>query len=146
MRKLIAVLMLGSSLCWAQKQTTPKCYDSPNQGDLNNCAAREYKTADNELNALYKKILRAYAKQPDVVTRLKAAQKAWVRYRDAQLEAQFPSPRVEKREFGSVYPMCYSMTLAGLTRQKTNELRMCPNPAIEGDLCAGCVGSMDITN
>src|SRR3954470_20016421 len=61
MRKLTAVLMLGSSLCWAQMQTTPECYDSPNQGDLNDCAAREYKTADNELNALYKKILRAYA-------------------------------------------------------------------------------------
>ncbi|HET6419598.1 MAG TPA: lysozyme inhibitor LprI family protein [Geobacteraceae bacterium] len=73
----------------AKKKT---CYDTAQtQYELNVCAASELKKADYELNRVYKEILKRYAGDRVFISRLKEAQRAWVSFRDAELEAIFPA-------------------------------------------------------
>ena len=100
------------------------CNPEGSQLELNACAADELAQADAELNAVWREVL---SKADSTVARdkLKAAQRLWMQLRDADLAAQFPlapgqDPRVE---YGSMYPMSFASTKAGLTRQRTAWLR-----------------------
>lgn len=63
------------------------------QSAMNQDACAQYKQADQALNAAYNKILKDYAKDPQFLAKLKQAQRAWIAFRDAQLEARFPQGR-----------------------------------------------------
>lgn len=107
------------------------------QGEMNEQACRNYKSADAELNRVYQKILRDYKADLTFIKKLKNAQRAWLVYRDAELAAVYPdtSPGV----YGSVNPMCRCTELQHLTESRTEELRRWITGTIEGDVCAGSV-------
>jgi uncharacterized protein YecT (DUF1311 family) len=104
------------------------------QADLNECGSDDYKTADDELNATYQRLLKRAASDPLAIQKIKAAQRAWVAYRDAQIEALYPAEN-KQAEYGTVFPMCANLALADLTRQRAKILKQMLNP-FEGDVCA----------
>jgi uncharacterized protein YecT (DUF1311 family) len=101
--------------------------------------AGDLKTADSELTKVYEEVLGKYKSDPEFIGKLKAAQRAWIQFRDAHLEARFP--KEDKRaEYGSVYPVCAGQILAELTEARTKQLRAWLDGTVEGDACSGSIG------
>jgi uncharacterized protein YecT (DUF1311 family) len=98
----------------AAAQSNP-CDEARTQMEMNECADREYRKADAELNRVYQQLVRASGGRD---AKLKAAQLAWLKFRDAQCdyEAAF-------NEGGSMQPMTYSFCLADVTAARTKQLR-----------------------
>ncbi|SIT09747.1 lysozyme inhibitor LprI family protein [Achromobacter sp. MFA1 R4] len=111
-----------------------KCDQASTQTDLSLCADQAYRKSDADLNAAYRDVMARLVDNKDATTRLQAAQKAWLFFRDA--ECAFSSSGVTG---GSAYPMVLSMCLDKLTQARTKELRAylkceegdmsCPVPA-----------------
>lgn len=76
LRVAIGMLALAAATLHAQTQA-----------DMNQDACAQYKKADQALNATYAIVLKNYAKDPQFLAKLKQAQRAWIAFRDAQLEA-----------------------------------------------------------
>jgi uncharacterized protein YecT (DUF1311 family) len=109
-----AALLLAAG---AQAQVI-KCDQASTQTDMNLCADQAYRQSDAELNAAYKEVTARLKDSKDAATRLQAAQKAWLFFRDA--ECAFSSTGVTG---GSAYPMVLSQCLDKLTKARTKELR-----------------------
>ncbi|PAK91301.1 hypothetical protein B8X02_13545 [Stenotrophomonas rhizophila] len=109
--------------------------DSPNQSQagLNQCASNSAQTADAELNRVYAKVLAANAQDKAFIEKFKAAQRAWIVFRDAQIAARYPNPA----DYGSVLPMCQSGEYEQLTRDRIKQLNAWIVGTEEGDVCAG---------
>jgi uncharacterized protein YecT (DUF1311 family) len=105
--------------------------------EMNQQANVSFQKADKELNALYQKIVLKYKDDPVFIASLKAAQRLWIQFRDAELKMKYP-PR-EQGHYGSVYPMCYSACKEELTRQRIKTLQQWLEGVEEGDVCAGSV-------
>jgi uncharacterized protein YecT (DUF1311 family) len=105
------------------------------QSSTNTKLASAYVKADQELNKVYKQILKDYAAQPLFIKNLKVAQRLWIQLRDAELRAKFPKPG----SYGSAQPMCEEDYLAQLTRERSKFLRVWLNGIPEGDVCTGSV-------
>lgn len=111
-----------------------KCDQASTQTDMSLCADQAYRKSDADLNAAYRDVMARLVDNKDATTRLQAAQKAWLFFRDA--ECAFSSAGVTG---GSAYPMVLSMCLDKLTQARTKELRAylkceegdmsCPVPA-----------------
>ncbi len=145
MRLRIIVLTLGFfcvlvSLAFSQKRQNKNAKGSPCQGvqsqmALNQCYCNEYGKADAELNKVYQQVLSANAGEGQLTEKLKAAERAWLAFRDAQLEALYPTTGSDPREqYGSVYPMCYCMAQTQLTVQRTQQLKEMLKQT-EGNVC-----------
>jgi uncharacterized protein YecT (DUF1311 family) len=131
-------LLLTAPGAWAQKQEkkTPRCLDTAQtQRDLNDSSGKESANAERELNATYQGILKKYADDPAFIGRLRTAQRAWLRFRDAQLQMRFPP----SNQPGSVAPMCYASYKAELTQARARELKVWLDGIEEGDVCAGSI-------
>jgi uncharacterized protein YecT (DUF1311 family) len=105
------------------------------QGELNEAAGKQYRSADSTLNSIYKLILNRYYSDTTFTKNLKATQQLWITFRDAELKMKFP----ENYSFGSVQPMCVSLYLADLTNNRIQSLRNWIYDIEEGDVCAGSV-------
>ncbi len=73
------------------------------------------KKADHELNAYYQRVQSVL--EGSDKTRLKAAQRIWLQYRDASCDAEHAL-----YEGGSAAPMVMSACMEALTRHRTEEL------------------------
>jgi uncharacterized protein YecT (DUF1311 family) len=102
------------------------------QADMNQAAARELKAAEADMNMLLGDLAGRAAGKSEALTKLTRAQQAWKAYRDAQVEAKWPSP--DRRIYGSVLSMCVAIELANLTRARAAELRKMATP-VEGEAC-----------
>lgn len=92
------------------------CADASTQALMNQCAAEDYAAADGELNRIYGKAIQSVS--GDDEQRLRAAQRRWIPFRDAQCESE-----AAELEGGSLYTTVLNACLADLTRQRTEELR-----------------------
>ncbi|QJD98439.1 DUF1311 domain-containing protein [Mucilaginibacter robiniae] len=106
------------------------------QGTMNMEAGNGFVKADRELNIVYQKILKSYATQPLFIKKFKAAQRLWIQLRDAELEARYPDTGINN---GSAEPMCKSIYLEKLTRERIKFLRVWLTGIPEGDVCTGSV-------
>ncbi len=106
------------------------------QMQLNREACDEFKKADAEMNAVYRRITRDYRQNAGFIAALKKAQLAWIRYRDAHLESVFPGAA---GQYGSVNPMCRCQNLAEVTKERTQVLNRWVEGIEEGDVCAGSI-------
>lgn len=120
------VLVLGHVMAQATPPTSTVCYAPRYQLDLNTCAAQARTRADQELNQVYA----AYKKRlpPNQTQRLKQAQLAWIKFRDAS--CVFESSGVEG---GSAHPMVYLGCLTAKTRDRIKALEAL-SACEEGDL------------
>lgn len=115
------------------------CMDkAETQLELNQCAGSDFQKADDELNALYKQILSEYADDPEFIQKFKDAQRAWIKFRDAEIEALFPHSK-EDHYYGSVYPMCNRNRMTMLTNERIAQLKEWSEKTEEGDVCSGSI-------
>ena len=104
----------------AQYQT---CSDrAKTQTEMNACANEEAVRVDADLNDVYRKLLSKAASRPEALAKIKAAERAWVAYRDAYIDAMYPA-NDKQAEYGSVYPMEVDLLRAKLTGQQVAALR-----------------------
>ncbi len=111
------------------------------QLNLNTEASSEFQAADAEMNRVYKEILLLYKDNAQFIMNLRSAQRAWLKFRDAELEAHYPATPHENRHhlYGSVFPMCLANSKAALTRLRIEQLRVWLKGVEEGEVCAGSV-------
>lgn len=121
-----AIFCLSASFCFGQTQS-----------EMDDSAASNYKKADKELNAVYHQILKEYRSDTAFIKNIKDAQRLWVLFRDAEMNAIFPDrPNIN---YGSALPMCWSMELTSLTEERIQKLKVWIDGIEEGDVCSGSV-------
>jgi uncharacterized protein YecT (DUF1311 family) len=99
----------------SQSQTTSDpCKGASTQKELNDCAADQFRRSDEELNRVYKRIFGRLESAHRA--KLLDAQRAWLRYRDLNCEAE--------RDFrgGSLGPTLQAFCLKSETESRTKEL------------------------
>ncbi|MCV0395641.1 MAG: lysozyme inhibitor LprI family protein [Rhizobiaceae bacterium] len=135
MKRIVLIAISAVSMLPAAR--ADECMDkAQDQAAMTACAEQAYKSADAELNALYREIEQRLGADRDARHLLVGAERAWVAFRDA--ECTFASSGVDG---GSAYPMVQSMCLGELTRKRGEELRQyldceegdvsCPVPPAE---------------
>jgi len=87
------------------------------QQEMNREAAADFAKADTALNKLYTKVLATL--DDEGKKKLKAAQRAWVVFRDAEADLQADSGA----RGGSMAPMIYDGTRATLTNERIKALK-----------------------
>lgn len=113
---LAALLLAAAPALLAAQEGKDGCASPRTQHAMNVCAAREHARADSTLNARYQDLVRNMpAAQLEL---LRTAQRAWIRFRDAECEHQ-----ASIYEGGSMQPMVRSSCLARLTEQRAEDLQ-----------------------
>ncbi len=92
------------------------CEPAGTQYAATQCAGRAYKQADAELNNVYQQVLRQ--ENRDGQARLKTAQLAWLKFRDAECE-------YEAGDYigGTMRPMVAAFCLAAVTNERTKQFQ-----------------------
>jgi uncharacterized protein YecT (DUF1311 family) len=124
---LILFLNLNTFFCFSQTQL-----------EMNDEENNKFKLADKELNATYQKILKEYKTDFEFLKNLKVSQNIWIKFRDAEMKTKYPD-RKEAGYYGSVQPMCWSIHLIQLTKERTKNLKIWLTGIPEGDVCSGSV-------
>ena len=106
MKLLLVVFLLVSLACVAQESAEYRaCNDkATTQMAMNTCASEDAARVDARLNDVYHKLLTTAGKQPEALEKIKAAERAWIAYRDAYVEAMYPA-KDKQVEYGSIYLM-----------------------------------------
>lgn len=125
MKYLAAALLLAfiPFACFAQDSAEYRaCSGKANtQAEMNACAGAEAKRVDAKLNSTYRALLAKVESQPEAVAKIKAAERAWVAYRDAYIEATYPAEN-KAIEYGSIYPLDVALLRAKLTERQVTAL------------------------
>ncbi len=95
-----------------------------------------YQEADKALNKVYKQLLKKYEKAPAFLKKLKAAQRLWIQFRDAELEMRFPMEN-KRVAYGTVYFGCKEQYLIDMTIARTKTLKAWLGDIDEYDGCNG---------
>ena len=124
MRYLAIALLIASLPALAQDSAQYRaCSEkAKTQTEMNHCASDEAARADTELNEVYRKLLSQAASQEEAVAKIKAAERAWIVYRDAYLDAMYPA-KDKQAEYGSIYPMEANLFRAKLTQRQVTALK-----------------------
>lgn len=88
-----------------------------------------FQTVDAELNKVYKQVVARFDRDTARVNSLKASQRAWLKFRDAEVESYTRSS-----QGGSVHGLCVCSALARLEADRTAQLRKYLEGE-EGDAC-----------
>lgn len=114
---LLSLLLCVTSSISAQKpKKNDPCADPQTQAEMTQCAANAYKAADAVLNQVYPKLMATL--DEDEKAELKAAQNAWLKYRDTNCDFV-----ADQYKGGTMRPMIYAGCLEDLTKKRTAELR-----------------------
>lgn len=112
------LLLALTPLLLATVAQADDCANAITQGEMNQCAAQEYKAADKELNDLYKQITARLKDDPKAKQLLVKAQRAWIGFRDA--ECEFSASGVEG---GSVYPLIHTDCITAQTKARVEAFK-----------------------
>lgn len=113
----IAFIGLSMVLLATPGLAASPCENAQDQVTLNQCANEEFAAADKKLNASYREIQKRLADDPDTKKLLVAAQRAWMKFRDA--ECAFSS---SSSGGGSIQPMLIANCQAQLTSERSKQL------------------------
>jgi uncharacterized protein YecT (DUF1311 family) len=127
MKKLICLLLTTISLVAAAQTQT----------EMNEEAYKRYTAADKELNDTYRKILKEYKTDTAFVQSLKASQKIWIKFRDAEVKVKYPER--PPGYYGSIQPLCQYSYLTDLTTARITTLKNWLDGIDEGDMCGGSI-------
>src|SRR5262245_24058654 len=116
----LAFALVGSLGTQAQKRAkpaapakNPSCANAQAQSEMNQCAYDDFQKADAELNRVYQQLLL----KTDREEKLKAAQRAWVAFRDADCEYD-----ASDSAGGSLEPLLRYSCYETATKTRTNQL------------------------
>ena len=119
--------MIIMALMLLQGTATLDCENALTQSDMNQCAAREFDSADRQLNIQWTRTASEMRRRdqrdlgdgrPGYFETLLASQRAWLTYRDTQCRVEGYYARG-----GSLEPLLVSTCKADLTRERTQTLR-----------------------
>lgn len=113
------------------------CSFAQTQADMNKEAIAAYVKADKELNDVYNKILTAYKSDNAFVNNLRASQRTWVTFRDAELNMRYPER--EAGYYGSLHALCRATYLEELTKERTVKLLKWLQGREEAHICSGSI-------
>jgi uncharacterized protein YecT (DUF1311 family) len=124
MKPLAFIMVIVAHTTFAQDSSQfHTCQEkAKTQMEMNVCASQEAAHADAQLNDIYKKLLSKVSGQPEAIAKIKAAEKAWITYRDAYMEAMYPA-KDKQFEYGSIYPMEADLLFAKLTYRQVTALK-----------------------
>jgi uncharacterized protein YecT (DUF1311 family) len=124
MKHLLILFLLVSLAGVAQESAEYRaCINrATTQMEMNTCAGDEAARVEARLNDVYHKLLAQASNQVEALAKIKAAERAWVAYRDAYMEAMYPA-KDKQVEYGSIYLMEASLLRAKLTERHTTELK-----------------------
>jgi uncharacterized protein YecT (DUF1311 family) len=91
------------------------CAGAGNQLELNECAQKQFLKADAKLNAAYKPLLAALDQEHQV--KLRAAQRAWIAFRDAECELE-----ASQALHGSMEGQLFAQCREAVTQARITEL------------------------
>ena len=112
-RTLLLALPLVLVAASANDADGVDCAKAITQTDMNICAGNRSEAADKKLNDVYRKV----SADEEGKDKLKAAQRAWIVFRDAECTFE-----TAESEGGSIHPLEYSMCLTALTKARTKQL------------------------
>jgi uncharacterized protein YecT (DUF1311 family) len=92
------------------------------QSEMNRCADLDARQADADLNRVYRELLSKLKSDDNATRKLRAAQRAWLAFRDAHLQELYPA-KDKQAEYGSMFPMCYAQVATAMTKERTVQLR-----------------------
>jgi len=121
---LSVLLFMASFPCFAQTSAAYRAcsHKARTQSEMNACASKEAARVDAELNRVHNEILSETSMQPEATAKIKAAEQAWVAYRDAYMDAMYPATD-KQGEYGSIYPMEANLLHAKLAAQHLLDLK-----------------------
>lgn len=135
-KSIILCLLLTHSLADAN-EVTKTCVDKADtQLEINQCSSLENQAADQTLNQVYQAVLKQHTGDKALTDNLKLAQRAWLKWRDAEMAAIYPHSE-EPGYYGSSFGGCWNDQLAAITRERTRQLRKWLDGVEEGDICSG---------
>ncbi len=105
------------------------CKNANDQLSMNVCAERDYKVADKALNDAYRKLMASVS--PAGRSKLRAAQRAWLAWRDAECDFETAGSAD-----GSIHPYLVAICRNELTKAQTTRLDSQLH-CQEGDLSCG---------
>jgi len=121
MKPLALVLFASCFSLASYAQNSPTCRacsaKANTQAEMTACASAEASRIDAKLNSTYRALLAKVADQPEAVAKIKAAEKAWIAYRDAYIEASYPA-KDKATEYGTIYPLDVALLRAKLTQRQ----------------------------
>jgi uncharacterized protein YecT (DUF1311 family) len=114
---IIVVVIIGCRSYGQDSTEYRTCVDkSQSQSQLNKCASDEAARADLELSSAYKGFLAKIAGDSLAIAKVRESERAWLRYRDAYIEAVYPA-KDKQLAYGTEYPMDVDILSAKLTRE-----------------------------
>ncbi len=142
---IVALLLVASS--WAQKSSEDACAShqppresrawqdmspcwkaSRDQRSREECAWKDLNTVEDEMNSAYRELLQKYRKQPVIQESIRAAQRSWIRYRDAFVGSYFPDLPSVRTDWGSQMAECSVGYRIAITNERTYWLRQMVDP------------------
>lgn len=116
---LTGTLILGATAAPAQAQhmnaDDAPCQDAGSNVDTSKCFYDALQRNDRRLNDIYRQVMNAL--EPESKTALRAAQRAWITYRDSACAAEAESYRG-----GTAMGMVRTACLEALTRERIRSL------------------------
>jgi uncharacterized protein YecT (DUF1311 family) len=101
-----------------------ECNPEGNQAEMNQCAKDDFDKADKALNKTYQELVSKIKTQGGDVIPLRDAQRAWIKFRDAELAMMFACESDDIRLcWGSMYPLLYFGEKSSLTEDRTEALQ-----------------------
>jgi len=126
------ILLLCTFNAQAQKAAKLPCEKrARTQNELNQCARSAFEKADAEMNRVYQHLISVTARGESHQQKLKEAQQAWLKYRDATCESE-----AAINAEGTIYTTAYNYCLAQVTTERTKRLAM-----MMGGMMSRSVGS-----
>lgn len=127
-------LFLSLVVCSAQAADSG-CNPEGTQPEMNQCARDDFEQADQVLNQVWRQLLAKEKGKATYIKKLRVAQRAWIAFRDAEVEAMFTCEEANPRFcWGSMYPLLYHIEMQELTEARTQRLQQYlgqgQNPAV----------------
>lgn len=124
MPRLALLIFIALIVAASRADDGIKCDPGGNQNEINSCAVEEYIKADAELNRIFKAVINKEKSDKLFISKLRIAQKAWIAFRDADLNAQFACINEDIRLcWGSMYVMLLHTRKTELTRERIKYFR-----------------------
>ena len=141
MRTIVISLLFISVQAFAG-DSNKDCYQTAmTQTEINICSGEKLRDSDSELNRVFQEIKSKYSNNPDFLRKLKNSQLAWIKFRDAEIEAIFPVE--EPGYYGSSMQMCRGDWLRKITDQRISELKKWLEPVKDGEMCGGSINQYE---
>ena len=113
---LISSIIQASAAGQSHQKQDP-CANAQTTAEIAECAGKEYKKADSELNKVYRQLMEKLD-DPGHKSALKESEVAWLKYRDSNCDFESYLNRG-----GTIYPIVNTGCRTRMTQARTSELK-----------------------